>query len=224
MRPLFSARALRISKISSCLRMPVAPGHVELLGDLRERADAHVLERREIDALYLFRRRRRPPFGLCRRRLGGCRRLGLLLLWLLRLRLFASLSISFHSSSSPSPVTAETGSTESSNTDSSCSQRADPFAARELVDLGRHDGRPSGRSLQPLPGRHGRSRGPDAARPPAAAPTGACAQSTAADERLELVAACAPLGLVRPPLAPARSRTRQVHQVERRGTPPRATR
>ena len=26
MRPLFSARALRISKISSCLRMPVAPG------------------------------------------------------------------------------------------------------------------------------------------------------------------------------------------------------
>jgi len=38
----------------------------------------------------------------------------------LGLRLFASLSISFHSSSNPSPVTAETGSTESANTDSSC--------------------------------------------------------------------------------------------------------
>src|SRR5207244_3187522 len=31
---------------------------------------------------------------------------------------FVSLSISFHSASNPSPVTAETGSTESSNTDS----------------------------------------------------------------------------------------------------------
>ena len=29
--------------------------HVELLGDLGERADAHVLERRQIDPLYFFR-------------------------------------------------------------------------------------------------------------------------------------------------------------------------
>lgn len=39
---------------------------------------------------------------------------------LLRLRLFTRLSIRFHSSSIPSPVTAETGSTGASNTDSSC--------------------------------------------------------------------------------------------------------
>src|SRR6185436_16078069 len=96
--------------------------HVELLGDLRERPDAHVLERREIDALYLFRRAAAAvpgtsPGGL----VGGCRRgSASALLGLLRRGLFTSLSISFHSSSNPSPVAAETGSTESSNTDSSC--------------------------------------------------------------------------------------------------------
>jgi hypothetical protein len=46
------------------------------------------------------------------------RGLGWLLRRVLLLRLFASLSISFHSSSNPSPVTAETGSTDVSNTDS----------------------------------------------------------------------------------------------------------
>src|SRR5204863_4951374 len=85
--------------------------HVELLRDLGQRADAHVLERREIDALYFFR-------GRCAiAALGGW--LGRLSLLGGSLRLFATLSISFHSSSSPSPVTAETGSTECSNTDSS---------------------------------------------------------------------------------------------------------
>ena len=52
---------------------------------------------------------------------------------------FASLSISFHSSSSPSPVTAETGSTGCFKHGFEFPQRADPFAARELVDLGRDD-------------------------------------------------------------------------------------
>src|SRR5439155_4885180 len=81
--------------------------HIELLRNLRQRSNAHVLERGEVDALYLFRcgdravatgRLRLRGFGL-----RGC----------------ASLSISFHSSSSPSPVTAETGITGSSKTDSS---------------------------------------------------------------------------------------------------------
>src|SRR5439155_2030368 len=78
--------------------------HVELLGDLGQRADAHVLERRELDFFYFLRGdgarvwRRRAFFG------------GLLLF---------SRSISVHSCSNPSPVTAETGSTECSKTDSS---------------------------------------------------------------------------------------------------------
>ena len=91
--------------------------HVELLGDLGERADAHVLERGEIDALYLFGGGSAFFGGRGAVALGG--RLRLLAAPVAVLRLFASLSISFHSSSSPSPVTAETGSTESSKTDSS---------------------------------------------------------------------------------------------------------
>ena len=90
-------------------------GHVELLGDLRERADAHVLERRQIDALYFFGGRAAVALG---------RRLGRLLLRRFRLSGCCGCSpaclISVHSSSSPSPVTAETGSTGCSKTDSSC--------------------------------------------------------------------------------------------------------
>src|SRR5262249_50284828 len=81
----------------------------ELFRDLGERADAHVLERGQIDALYLLR------WGCAIAALGG--RLGRLsLLRGCGLRLFARLSISFHRSSSPSPVTAETRSTECQNT------------------------------------------------------------------------------------------------------------
>src|SRR6185503_5777435 len=90
--------------------------HVEAFGDLGQRADAHVLERRKLE---LFRRGRRGcgwgsgPGG--RRRRGRRRCFG-------RVRLHPELlsrSISVHSWSSPSPVTAETGSTEVSKTDSS---------------------------------------------------------------------------------------------------------
>src|SRR5439155_1033354 len=65
--------------------------HVEALGDFGQRADAHVLERRELDFFYFLRGdgarvwRRRTFFG------------GLLLF---------SRSISVHSCSNPSPVTA----------------------------------------------------------------------------------------------------------------------
>jgi hypothetical protein len=34
--------------------MPVRAGHIELLGDLGQRPDAHILERRQLDALYLL--------------------------------------------------------------------------------------------------------------------------------------------------------------------------
>src|SRR6266851_5125048 len=81
--------------------------HLELLGDLRERPDAHVLERRQLDALYFLGWRGAVALGRLRLR-RGC-----------LLRLLARLSIRFHSASSPSPVTAEKGSTEPSNTDSS---------------------------------------------------------------------------------------------------------
>src|SRR6185312_4836703 len=64
-------------------------GHVQLLGDLRELADAQVLERREIYA-----------FGFVRRGRG-----------------FDRLAINFHRSSIPSPVAADTGTTGASYTD-----------------------------------------------------------------------------------------------------------
>src|SRR5581483_6463214 len=83
-------------------------GDVESLGDLGQRADAHVLERGELE---FFRCRRcgglavAVPVRLRRRLaaggLSGGGRYGLLLL-------VASRSISFHRSSNPSPVCAET--------------------------------------------------------------------------------------------------------------------
>src|SRR5262249_28326471 len=96
---------------------------VEPLRDLGQRADAHVLQRRE---LQLFRRGRRGAGAAVALRhrllLLGCRgslRSGCLRRRRLRLHPhFVVLSISFHSSSSPSPVSAETGSTEVSITDS----------------------------------------------------------------------------------------------------------
>ena len=93
--------------------------HVQILGDLGELLHAHLLELassiRSIfsGATVAPAGRAAPlPLQLAARLLrapvaGGSP------------ELFASLSISFHSSSSPSPVTAETGSTECSNTDSS---------------------------------------------------------------------------------------------------------
>src|SRR6185437_13406667 len=77
--------------------------HVELLGDLGERADAHVLERRQLDLLYFL-------WGFFGSRGRGAGSAGL----------FAGRSIILHSSSNPSPVSAETGSTDVSKTDSSC--------------------------------------------------------------------------------------------------------
>ena len=44
MKPLCSVCALRIWKISSCLRRPVAPITPEVLGDLHQRLDGHLLE------------------------------------------------------------------------------------------------------------------------------------------------------------------------------------
>src|SRR4029077_5236150 len=109
-QPAFFGPRLEDFEDQLLLARAVPSRHVELVGDVRERADAHVLERREIDALYFFWGRRSVPFGgMLRLRLRG----------LMLLRWLARLSISFHSSSNPSPVTAETGSTESSNTDSS---------------------------------------------------------------------------------------------------------
>src|SRR5439155_20225795 len=83
---------------------------VERLGDLGERAHPHILNRGELDHCYFLRG------GAFFR---GCD--GGTVAASLRYRrgLFTSESIRFHSSSSPSPVTAETGSTEFSNTDSS---------------------------------------------------------------------------------------------------------
>src|SRR5262245_30155440 len=91
-------------------------GDFELLGDLGQRGDAHLLHRRERDRL---------SGGSWSRRLG---RLGdRLLLLLLFFRwgggggayaavCFGRLAIIFHSSSSPSPVRAETSATGISNT------------------------------------------------------------------------------------------------------------
>ena len=111
--------------MSSCLRMPVAPGTSSSLAIL---VSAPTLMSLSVESSIFSGGGGggRPAVGARRLRLRGC-----------GLRLLSSLSISFHSSSSPSPVTAETGSTGSSNTDSSALQRADPFAARELVDLRR---------------------------------------------------------------------------------------
>ena len=50
MNPLCSVCALRIWKISSCLRMPVAPATVEVLGDLRQLLDALVLQLGDVQA------------------------------------------------------------------------------------------------------------------------------------------------------------------------------
>ena len=198
--------------------------HVELLGDLRQRADAHVLERREIDALYLF---------------GGCsalvvfasavgplplplpaaaaRLLGLLLLGR---GLFARLSISFHSSSNPSPVTAETGSTESSNTDSSClSARIRSPRASLSIFVATTAGRSTVR-LQPVPGLPVARRGPDAARRPA----GARPTSGASDGRRRSLVECRlgrPADSSNPAFPPRIAVPRQVDHVERRGAPAR---
>jgi len=72
MRPLFSARAaFRISKISSCLRMPGGAGHVQPFGDRRQRADAHVLERRPTLAFRAGGVRRGRPVAFGGGLLGG---------------------------------------------------------------------------------------------------------------------------------------------------------
>src|SRR5206468_1382541 len=90
--------------------------HVERFGNLRQPADAHVLQRRELE--FFWWRRGRVAVAAVRARLRshGCRsvRAGVRLH-----RAVSSLSISFHKSSSPSPVTADTGSTGCSCTDSS---------------------------------------------------------------------------------------------------------
>src|SRR4030095_1741250 len=105
--------------------------HVEALGHLHQGADAHVLQRRQIQ---LFGRRRSVGPGSGRavrlRRLllrdgsvrGGVR----------RQPDFVIRSISFHSSSSPSPVTAETATTGCSYV-ASCRGSARARSARESL-------------------------------------------------------------------------------------------
>ena len=143
-------------------------GDVEPLRDLGQGADAHVLQRRQ---LQFFRRRgggSAVAFGGCGggcRRRGGCR--------VRRLRLHPDVcspvwSISFHSSSSPSPVTAETGSTEVSNTDSNA-RRARIVRRAPACRFSSPPRRACPAARDPLPRRRGRSPAPDAARPPAAA-------------------------------------------------------
>ena len=78
--------------MSSCLRMPVAPGISMLARDLGERGDAHFLERREIER-YLF---------------GGGGGGGGGRWRLLRPAGRSSVAISSHSSFNPSPVWTET--------------------------------------------------------------------------------------------------------------------
>ena len=99
------------------LLFPHAGGarHIQLFGNLGECPDAHVLERRQLDAFKFFRRR------------GAIALRGLLILRLRRgcgWRLFACLSISFHGSSSPSSVTAQRDSTELLLADSKFSRHA----------------------------------------------------------------------------------------------------
>ena len=51
MNPLCSVCAFRIWKISSCLRIPVAPATVQILGDLGELLDAHLLQLGDVQPL-----------------------------------------------------------------------------------------------------------------------------------------------------------------------------
>ena len=97
------------------------------------------------------------------------------------------------------------------------SQRADPFAARELVDLGRRPRAASDRRAAATARPRGRSRGPDAARRPAAAPP-AAARTPRRHDRLERqprVSASNSRAALRAAARVAVSR--QIHQVERRG-------
>ena len=145
--PLFSARDAQDLEDQLLLAHAGGAGHVELLGDLGQRGDAHVLQRRRARRLArsaASARRRRPSAAgavgaLAVRRVAvGARSAGGCGYAAVRLAVLRSV---FHSSSSPSPVSAETGSTGMSNTDSSSSSMARALGARQLVDLRRHDDR-----------------------------------------------------------------------------------
>ena len=143
-RPLFSARAFRISKISSCLRMPVAPGTSSCLAIFVSAPTLMSLSVARSMRSIFSGGRGAVAFGGRGCGCCGCCGCGL--------RLFASLSISFHSSSSPSPVTAETGSTESSNTDSSSLSARIRWPRASLSILVATTRAAFDRRLQPLPG------------------------------------------------------------------------
>ncbi len=167
--PLFSARTRRISKMSSCLRMPVAPAMSSSLAILVRAADAHLLQRGEIDALDLFVGR-----GLAVGAVGGAPGVAARLVAVG----FAPLAVAtaaplllvpcwalagspacrsvFHSSSSPSPVSRR-------HQQHGCSQtrirvlssRGSADRSRELVNLGCLRGRAVRCSRQPAPGPRG---------------------------------------------------------------------
>ena len=110
-------------------------GHVELLRDLGELGDAHVLERRELDDRSSVFSRGAVAGAARAVASGACG-----LLRVAACRCSPVLSISLHSSSSPSPRRRRNRQRGDVQTrDSSVSQMPDPLAARELVDLGRDD-------------------------------------------------------------------------------------
>jgi hypothetical protein len=116
MSPLFLARALRISKMSSCLRMPVAPGTSSPFAIF---VSAPTLMSFSVDSSsFSGGGAVAPPLALGAAAAGAGCAAGAASVVSGFSPDVLSRSISFHSSSSPSPVTAETGSTEVSNTDS----------------------------------------------------------------------------------------------------------
>ena len=196
MRPLFSARAFRISKISSCLRMPVAPGTSSCLAILVSAPTLMSLSvARSMRSSFSGAGAAPLPLGAA----VGCAG------WL---RLFSQSVDQF-------PQFVQSFARDRRNRQHGMfkhgfefSQRADPLAARELVDLGRHDGRRARPPPDPSP-RPGVDRRLEARVPRVdQQERRRGAREHGADDRLELVrlAVAPPRDSRRRASAPARSR------------------
>ena len=158
--------------MSSCLRMPPAPGHVELLGDLGQLGDAHVLERAELDDRGLGRGRGRGRRRRCRR-LRFCRR-GRVLGSVPSRSLRVPGESCYRSPQFIHSFAARRRYWQRGRSKRcfECLEILRALAARQLVDLCRDDVVPDARSVQPSGRRACRSRVQGGAnRPAAGSPT-----------------------------------------------------